>query len=64
MMEDVTARLGRLDILVNNAGVQTWTPFLDVTEDGMGSRHPNEPEGLLPLHAGGRSLHARAAARS
>ena len=32
MMEEVTANLGSLDILVNNAGVQTWTPFLDVTE--------------------------------
>jgi len=33
MMDQVVARFGRLDILVNNAGVQTWTPFLDVTED-------------------------------
>jgi NAD(P)-dependent dehydrogenase (short-subunit alcohol dehydrogenase family) len=32
MMEEVTAGLGSPDILVNNAGVQTWTPFLDVTE--------------------------------
>jgi len=32
MVEEVTAALGFLDILVNNAGVQTWTPFLDVTE--------------------------------
>ena len=54
MVEEVTAAFGSLDILVNNAGVQTWTPFLDVTEVGMGSRHPHEPEGLLPLHAGGR----------
>jgi NAD(P)-dependent dehydrogenase (short-subunit alcohol dehydrogenase family) len=33
MMEDVAAVLGPLDILVNNAGVQTWTKFLDVTEE-------------------------------
>jgi NAD(P)-dependent dehydrogenase (short-subunit alcohol dehydrogenase family) len=33
LVDDVVARFGRLDILVNNAGVQTWTPFLDVTED-------------------------------
>jgi NAD(P)-dependent dehydrogenase (short-subunit alcohol dehydrogenase family) len=33
MVEQVVARFGRLDILVNNAGVQTWTPFLDVTEE-------------------------------
>ncbi len=33
MVADVVARFGRLDILVNNAGVQTWTPFLDVTEE-------------------------------
>jgi NAD(P)-dependent dehydrogenase (short-subunit alcohol dehydrogenase family) len=33
MVDEVVARFGRLDILVNNAGVQTWTPFLDVTED-------------------------------
>ncbi len=33
MVADVVARFGRLDLLVNNAGVQTWTPFLDVTED-------------------------------
>ena len=32
MVEEVTAAFGSLDILVNNAGVQTWTPFLDVTE--------------------------------
>ena len=33
MMEDVAASLGPIDILVNNAGVQTWTPFLEVTEE-------------------------------
>ena len=32
MVDEVTAAFGSLDILVNNAGVQTWTPFLDVTE--------------------------------
>ena len=32
MVEGVTAAFGSLDVLVNNAGVQTWTPFLDVTE--------------------------------
>src|SRR6478672_656233 len=32
MVERVTRELGALDILVNNAGVQTWKPFLDVTE--------------------------------
>ena len=32
MVAEVTAAFGSLDILVNNAGVQTWTPFLDVTE--------------------------------
>ena len=33
MMDDVVARFGRLDVLVNNAGVQTWTPFLEVSEE-------------------------------
>jgi NAD(P)-dependent dehydrogenase (short-subunit alcohol dehydrogenase family) len=32
MVEEVTAGFGALHIMVNNAGVQTWTPFLDVTE--------------------------------
>jgi NAD(P)-dependent dehydrogenase (short-subunit alcohol dehydrogenase family) len=32
MVEEVTTAFGSLDILVNNAGMQTWTPFLDVTE--------------------------------
>jgi NAD(P)-dependent dehydrogenase (short-subunit alcohol dehydrogenase family) len=32
MFEEVTGSFGSLDILVNNAGVQTWTPFLDITE--------------------------------
>ena len=33
MIDEVVSRFGTLDILVNNAGMQTWTPFLDVTED-------------------------------
>lgn len=33
MVHQVIERFGRLDILVNNAGVQTWTPFLDVSEE-------------------------------
>lgn len=32
MMDEAVATFGSLDILVNNAGVQTWTPFLEVTE--------------------------------
>ena len=32
MVDEVVERTGALDILVNNAGVQTWKPFLDVTE--------------------------------
>jgi NAD(P)-dependent dehydrogenase (short-subunit alcohol dehydrogenase family) len=32
MVDRVAHELGGLDILVNNAGVQTWKPFLDVTE--------------------------------
>ena len=33
MIDEVVERTGALDILVNNAGVQTWTPFLDVSEE-------------------------------
>jgi len=32
MIETVSSRFRGLDLLVNNAGVQTWTPFLEVTE--------------------------------
>jgi NAD(P)-dependent dehydrogenase (short-subunit alcohol dehydrogenase family) len=33
MIAAVVDRTGALDLLVNNAGVQTWTAFLDVTEE-------------------------------
>src|SRR5688500_51480 len=33
MIEAVSSRFGRLDVLVNNAGIQTWAPFLEVTEE-------------------------------
>jgi len=33
VIDQAIATLGGVDILVNNAGVQTWTPFLEVTED-------------------------------
>jgi 3-oxoacyl-[acyl-carrier protein] reductase len=33
MIAAVVERRGAIDVLVNNAGVQTWTPFLDVTEE-------------------------------
>jgi len=33
MFAQVVDRFGRLNILVNNAGVQTWKPFLEVTEE-------------------------------
>jgi NAD(P)-dependent dehydrogenase (short-subunit alcohol dehydrogenase family) len=32
MVDGTVAKFGRLDVLVNNAGMQTWTPFLEVTE--------------------------------
>ena len=32
MIARVVVEFGGLDILVNNAGIQTWKPFLDVTE--------------------------------
>jgi NAD(P)-dependent dehydrogenase (short-subunit alcohol dehydrogenase family) len=32
MFATVVARFQRLNILVNNAGVQTWKPFVDMTE--------------------------------
>jgi NAD(P)-dependent dehydrogenase (short-subunit alcohol dehydrogenase family) len=33
MFDRVISTFGRLDLLVNNAGVQTWKPFLEVTEE-------------------------------
>jgi 3-oxoacyl-[acyl-carrier protein] reductase len=33
MIAEVAQRAGAVDVLVNNAGLQTWTPFLDVTEE-------------------------------
>jgi len=33
MIDTAIAGFGRLHVLVNNAGVQTWKPFLEVTEE-------------------------------
>jgi NAD(P)-dependent dehydrogenase (short-subunit alcohol dehydrogenase family) len=33
MIDTVVTRFDGLDVLVNNAGVQTWKPFLEVTEE-------------------------------
>ena len=33
MVEDVSAKQGRIDILVNNAGIADATPMLDLTQD-------------------------------
>jgi NAD(P)-dependent dehydrogenase (short-subunit alcohol dehydrogenase family) len=33
MMDETAARFGQLDVLINNAGMQTWKPFLDVTQE-------------------------------
>jgi NAD(P)-dependent dehydrogenase (short-subunit alcohol dehydrogenase family) len=33
MTQAVVDRFGRLDVLVNNAGIQTWKPFLEVTDE-------------------------------
>jgi NAD(P)-dependent dehydrogenase (short-subunit alcohol dehydrogenase family) len=33
MVNQVIGRFGALDVAVNNAGVQTWKPFLEVTEE-------------------------------
>jgi len=32
MIAGTVSRFGGLDVLVNNAGIQTWKPFLEVTE--------------------------------
>src|SRR5262245_37890887 len=32
MFDQAAPRWWRIDVLVNNAGIQTWTPFVDVTE--------------------------------
>jgi NAD(P)-dependent dehydrogenase (short-subunit alcohol dehydrogenase family) len=51
----VLARFPRLDILVNNAGVQTWKPFLEVTEE--------EWDLVIDTNLKGCFLNSQAAAR-
>lgn len=55
MFAAVLARFPRLDILVNNAGVQTWKPFLDVTEE--------EWDLVIDTNLKGCFLNSQAAAR-
>ena len=55
MFAAVVARVPRLDILVNNAGVQTWKPFLDVTEE--------EWDLVIDTNLKGCFLNSQAAAR-
>ena len=55
MFATVVARFPRLDILVNNAGVQTWKPFLDVTEE--------EWDLVIDTNLKGCFLNSQAAAR-
>jgi NAD(P)-dependent dehydrogenase (short-subunit alcohol dehydrogenase family) len=55
MFAAVVARFPRLDILVNNAGVQTWKPFLEVTEE--------EWDLVIDTNLKGCFLNSQAAAR-
>ena len=60
MMDTVVGRFQRLHVFVNNAAVQTWKPFLDVTEEEWDLVIDTNLKGYF-LCAQAAALHMRAA---
>jgi hypothetical protein len=55
----IRSELGPVEILVTSAGIESFTPVLDITADGMGQDHRDQPHRHLHLRAGRPARHAR-----
>ena len=65
LFDVVRERFGRLDLLVNNAGIGApAVPLEDLDADAVAGRRRHQPDGRVPVHAGGVPDHARPGRRA